>query len=97
MGLFDNADLLKDLVKPYLPKISREFLPQVNKELVSALYKEDENLQEGESETVFIISRDEKDAYIRTVQLDENAHVVRSSEKRKVSDYLQSIINQAFK
>lgn len=97
MGFLDNADLLKNLVKPYLPKISREFLPQVNKELVSALYKEDENLQEGESETVFMISRDEKDAYIRTVQLDENAHVVRSSEKRKVSDYLQSIINQAFK
>ena len=97
MGLLENADLLKSLVKPYLPKISREFLPQVNQELVSALFKEDENLQDGESETVFMISRDDKDAYIRTVQLDENARVVRSSEKRKVSDYLQSIINQAFK
>ncbi len=97
MGLLENADLLKSLVKPYLPKISREFLPQVNQELVSALFKEDENLQDGESETVFMISRDDKDAYIRTVQLDKNARVVRSSEKRKVSDYLQSIINQAFK
>ena len=96
MGLLDNAYLLKNLVKPHLPKISREFLPQVNKELVSALYKEDEQLQEDESETVFMISRDGNNAYIRTVQLDESAHVVRSSGKRMVTDYLQSIINQAF-
>lgn len=97
MGLLDNAELLKGIVKPYIPKISREFLPKVNEELVAALYREDEQLQEGENETVFMISRDGEDAYLRTVQLDENARVVRSSEKRKVSAYLESIINQAFK
>lgn len=97
MGLLDNAELLKGLVKPYLPKITRDFLPKVNNELVAALYKEDENLQDGEKETVFMISRDGENAYLRTVQLDENAHVVRSSDKRKVSSYLESIINQAFK
>lgn len=97
MGLLDNAELLKNLVKPYLPKISREFLPKVNEELVAALFKEDEQLQEGESETVFMISRDGNDAYLRTVQLDKNAHVMRSSDKRKVATYLESIINHAFK
>lgn len=97
MGLLDNAELLKNLVKPYLPKITREFLPKVSEELVAALYKEDEDLQEDETETVFIISREGKEAYLRTVQLDENAKVVRSSDKRKVTAYLESIINQAFK
>ena len=96
MGLLNNADLLKGLVKPYLPKVSREFLPKVNDELVAALFKEDEQLLDGESESVFMISYEGKDAYVRTVKLDENARVVRSSEKRKVTDYLQSIINQAF-
>lgn len=96
MGLLDNAELLKNLVKPYLPKITREFLPAVNKELVAALYKEDEQLQEDESETVFMISRDGEDAFLRTVRLDKNARVVHSSDKRKVTEYLESIITKAF-
>lgn len=97
MGLLDNAELLKGLIKPYLPKISREFLPKVNDELVAALFKENEQLHDGESETAFMVSYEGSDAYIRTVKLDNNAHVVRSSTKRKVTDYLESIINQAFK
>ena len=95
MGLLDNIDMLKGFIKPYLPKITNEFLPYVNSELASALYKEDENLQDDEKESVFMLHRDGDDVYIRVVQLDENARVVRSSEKRKVTDYLQSIINQA--
>ena len=97
MGLLDNAELLKGLVKPYLPKISREFLPKVNDELVGALFHENEHLLDDESETVFIISYEGTDAYLRTVQLDKDARVIRSSAKRKVTDYLESIINQAFK
>lgn len=96
MGLLDNADLLKNFVKPYLPKITRDFLPKVNDELAAALFKEDENLQDGECESVFMISRDDQVVYLRVVQLDKDAHVVRSSERRTVTDYLQSIISQAF-
>lgn len=97
MALLDNIDFLKGVIKPYIPKITNEFLPYVNSELAATLYKEDENLQEDEKESVFMIYRDDKDVYISVVQLDENARVVRSSGKRRVTDYLASIINQALK
>ena len=97
MSLLDNAELLKGFIKPHLPKITREFLPKINDELVAALYKENEQLQDDGCETVFMISYEGEDAYVRIVVLDENACVIRSSEKRKITDYLQSIINQAFK
>ena len=96
MGLWDNASLLKNLIKPYLPRITNEFLPKLEEELAAALYKEDESLQDGETESVFMLSREGDETYLRLVQLDDQARVVRSSEKRRVTDYLQSVINQAF-
>jgi hypothetical protein len=91
-----NTDFILQMVKPYLPTITQKFLPQVNTEIAAALFHEDENLEDGEVESVFLISRDGKDAFIRTAQLDKDARIVRTSAPRKVSDYLSDIINQAF-
>ncbi len=90
-----NIDFLIGMVRPYLPTITQKFLPKVNEELAAALFREDEHLQDGEAESVFMLSRDGGDVYVRVAQLDSNARVVRTSAPRKVTDYLQSIIEQA--
>lgn len=90
-----NLDFILSVVRPYLPTITQKFLPKVNDELAAALFREDENLQDDEAESVFLISRDGDTVYLRTAQLDHNARVVRSSAPRRVTEYLAAIINQA--
>lgn len=94
--LLDSLQVIGTLVKPYLPKVIPAVLPEINKELAAAIYKENEDLQDGEIESAFMITLDGEDVYLHTVQLDADARVVRSSGKRKVTDYLQSLINKAF-
>ena len=89
-----NADFLLNMVRPYLPTISNKFLPRVNDAIVEAIDKENTDAP-GDTETVFMLNSQNGTIYLRTVWLNSQAQVVRSSEPQKLTDYLQSILDQA--
>lgn len=89
-----NADFLLNMVRPYLPTISNKFLPRVNDVIVEAINKGNLDAQDG-TETVFMLNSQDGTAYLRTVWLNSQAQVVRSSEPQKLTDYLQTILDQA--
>lgn len=90
-----TSDLLLNMVRPYLPTISNKFLPRINEAISEAIHKEDATMREGETETVFMLNCKDGVVYLRTVWLNQNAQVVRSSEPQKLTNYLQSILDQA--
>lgn len=90
-----NADFLINMVRPYLPTISNKFLPRINEVITEAIEKENATMRAGETETVFMLNSQDNTIYLRTVWLNSQAQVVRSSAPQKLTDYLQAILDQA--
>lgn len=90
-----DISFLAPVAKRYLPMVKDKFLPKINDDMAAALFHEDENLQEGESESVYMINRDSSgDVMVRVCQLDDNAKVVRSGQARKLTDYLAAVMEE---
>lgn len=93
-GLFDIS-MLAPLVKRYLPMVKEKFLPKINDDMAAALFHEDESLQDGESESVFMINRETSgDVMVRVCHLNDKAQVVRSGPARKLTDYLSAVLEE---
>lgn len=88
-----NTDFLLNMVRPYLPTITNKFLPQINKAIAESL----DNEKVDDAEAVFMLNNQDGVVYLRTVWLNTEAQVVRSSEPQKLTEYLQSILDQAIK
>lgn len=90
-----NLDFIAGILKPYIPTITTTYLPRVSASIAGQLAEEDARLQDGEVETVYMLSRQGDEVVLRTVRLDANAKVVRSTQPVPVATFLSDLIANA--
>ena len=90
-----NLDFIAGMVKPYIPTIIEKYLPQVSASIAEQLRQEDDKLAADESETVYMLSREGDKVMLRTVRLNAQAKVVRSTPPVQIEVFLEELITKA--
>ena len=88
--------MMLNMIKPYIPKITKNILPVINEQVAKVLRESDAQLRDGEVQSAVMIFNDKNDnVYLSITKLSEDDKVMRQSMPVLLTEFFKELIDNA--
>lgn len=88
--------MMLNMIKPYIPKITKNILPMINEQVAKVLRESDAQLRDGEVQSAVMIFKDKNDnVYLSITKLSEDDKVMRQSMPVLLTEFFKELIDNA--
>ena len=88
--------MMLNMIKPYIPKITKNILPVINEQVAKVLRESDAQLRDGEVQSAVMIFKDKNDnVYLSITKLSEDDKVIRQSMPVLLTEFFKELIDNA--
>lgn len=88
--------MMLNMIKPYIPKITKNILPVINEQVAKVLRESDTQLRDGEVQSAVMIFKDKNDnVYLSITKLSEDDKVMRQSMPVLLTEFFKELIDNA--
>lgn len=88
--------MMLNMIKPYIPKITKNILPVINEQVAKVLRESDAQLRDGEVQSAVMIFKDKNDnVYLSITKLSEDDKVMRQSMPVLLTEFFKELIDNA--
>lgn len=88
--------MMLNMIKPYIPKITKNILPVINEQVAKVLHESDAQLRDGEVQSAVMIFKDKNDnVYLSITKLSEDDKVMRQSMPVLLTEFFKELIDNA--
>ena len=88
--------MMLNMIKPYIPKITKNILPVINEQVAKVLRESDAQLMDGEVQSTVMIFKDKNDnVYLSITKLSEDDKVMRQSMPVLLTEFFKELIDNA--